>query len=117
MDEYALRALERARVSQIEFSSGNVITSWALAPFKPWNGYAEAEKDILSTFVQASNIMDNNIQRLIREAQMVLRDLDELENRLEVIQEMVSREGGLIQKEHHEVVCLIFFPFLSLILG
>lgn len=113
MDEYALRALERARISQSEAISGNVITSWALAPFKPWNGYVEAERDILATFVLASSVMDNNIQRLIREAQLVVKDLDELEDRLEVIQEMVSREHGVIKNEHHEIVGFCSFRGVS----
>lgn len=110
MDEYALRALERARVAQIEAASGNVITSWALAPFKPWSRVGETEKDILSTFVQASSVMDNSIRRLITEAERVLEGLDDLENRLGLIQEMVSMEESVIKEKHNEIV-----SFLSLV--
>lgn len=108
MDEYALRSLEKARISQLSASSNNVITAWALAPFKPWNAIPEAERDILATFVQASNVMDNSIQRLIIEAEAVLRDLDDLENRLHLIQDMVSREDSVIKEQHNEIVIPLF---------
>lgn len=107
MDEYALRALERARVAQIEAASGNVITSWALAPFKPWSRIGEAEKDILSTFVQASSVMDNSIRQLITEAERVLEGLDDLENRLGLIQDMVSMEETVIRERHDEIVSFL----------
>lgn len=112
MDEYALRALERARVAQIEASSGNMIASWALAPFKPWSKVAEVEKDILSTFVQASSVMDNSIRRLITEAERVLEDLDDLENRLGLIQDMVSMEESIIKEQHNEIVSFVPSYFL-----
>lgn len=107
MDEYALRALERARVAQIEATSDNLIKSWALAPFKPWGRMVEVEKDILTTFVQASSVMDNSIRRLITEAERVLEDLDDLENRLGVIQDMVSMEESIIKEQHNEIVSLL----------
>lgn len=113
MDEYALRALERARVAQIEATSSNLITYWALAPFKPWSRIVEAEKDIMLTFVQASSVMDNSIRRLITEAERVLEGLDDLENRLGMIQDMVSMEESVIKEKHNEIVSLLPLAFHS----
>lgn len=109
MDEYALRALEDAQTARIGASSsaGSVIVSVVLLPFRGMSS-SDPEKDILSTFVQASSVMDSSIQRLIMEAESVLRDLDDLENRLAVIQDMVSREDSVIKERHEEVLAQLW---------
>ncbi|PWW75053.1 hypothetical protein C7212DRAFT_205809, partial [Tuber magnatum] len=110
MDEFAIRSLENAQLSSTTTDSppsiSSAVSRIVLAPLHfiaPRNPQM-TESSILKTFLQASTTMDTSIQRLILEAELVLRDLDDLENRLSTIQDMASREDSLIQEKHQEVL-------------
>ncbi|RPB04507.1 hypothetical protein L873DRAFT_1666644 [Choiromyces venosus 120613-1] len=110
MDEFAIRSLENAQLSSKTSdappSIASAISSIVLAPLHfiaPPNAL-KTESSILKTFLQASGTMDTSIQRLIMEAELVLRDLDDLENRLSTIQGMASREDSVLQEKHQEVL-------------
>ena len=106
MDEFAIRSLENVQLSSTmaEFPSiASAVSRIVLAPLYIISP-PKTESSILKTFLQASATMDTSIQRLILEAELVLRDLDDLENRLSTIQDMASREDSVIQEKHQEVL-------------
>ncbi|KAG0640912.1 hypothetical protein HOY80DRAFT_883988 [Tuber brumale] len=110
MDEFAIRSLENAQLSSTTTDSppsiASAVSRIVLAPLHvlvPRN-QQKTESSILKAFLQASTTMDTSIQRLIIEAELVLRDLDDLENRLSTIQDMASREDSVIREKHQEVL-------------
>jgi len=106
MDEFAIRSLENAQLPSAISDLASAVSGIVLAPLyliAPRDPQ-KTESSILKTFLQASATMDTSIQRLILEAELVLRDLDDLENRLSTIQDMASREDSVIQEKHQEVL-------------
>ncbi|CAZ85127.1 unnamed protein product [Tuber melanosporum] len=110
MDEFAIRSLENAQLSSTTTDSppsiASAVSRIVLAPLHilvPHN-QQKTQSSILKAFLQASTTMDTSIQRLILEAELVLRDLDDLENRLSTIQDMASREDSVLQEKHQEVL-------------
>ncbi|CUS12068.1 unnamed protein product [Tuber aestivum] len=103
MDEFAIRSLENADSPPSIVSAVSKIILAPLYFIVPHNPQ-KTESSILKAFLQASATMDTSIQRLILEAELVLRDLDDLENRLSTIQDMASREDSLIEEKHQEAL-------------
>ena len=105
MDEFAIRSLEGVQLPD-PHPITSAVSRIVLAPLHLIisRDPQKTESSILKTFLQASATMDTSIQRLILEAELVLRDLDDLENRLSTIQEMASREDSVIQEKHQEVL-------------
>lgn len=110
MDEYAIRALENVQAAQLAGAAPGGFLSAALAPFRGagGRGVAAAEREVLVTFVQASSVMDTSIQRLIGEAELALRELDDLEAKLHVISEIVQRESGELHERTQEVLAQVW---------
>lgn len=111
MDEYAIRALEGVQAAQqAGVAPRGFLSAALLAPFRGAgvHGVAAAEREVLVTFVQASSVMDSSIQRLIGEAELALRELDELEAKLHVIDEIVQRESGDLNERTQEVLARIW---------
>lgn len=107
MDEYAIRSLEAA-AAVAQPSPTSSFTSLLLYPFRAHHDPARAEANILETFIQASTVMDKSIKLLVLDATAVLRDLDDLENRLMVVEEIVRREHAVISTEQAEVLAEIW---------
>lgn len=109
MDEYAIRALENVQAAQLAGAAPSGFLSAVLAPFRAGGrGVAAAEREVLLTFVQASSVMDTSIQRLIGEAELALRELDDLEAKLHVISEIVQRESGELHERTQEVLARVW---------
>jgi hypothetical protein len=106
MDEFAIRALENVQAAQVEAPTG--LRNLILSPFLRGYDVAAAEKEVLVTFVQASTVMDTSIRRLIHEAEIALRELDALESKLNIIEDIVQRENGMLDERHQEVLAQIW---------
>jgi hypothetical protein len=113
MDEFAIRALENVQAMEISSSrpsyssslvSFDTLRHYFLALFQSPSDRANAERAVLQAFAQASSVMDVNIRRLIIEAEVVLKDLEDLENKLHVIEDIVQEEGVVIDMQHREVL-------------
>ncbi|KAI9784382.1 MAG: hypothetical protein M1835_003609 [Candelina submexicana] len=72
-----------------------------LAPFQPVKFTEDA---LLEQYLQHTNIVEEQINRLIEEAQAVLGVLQNLEDRLEVIHEVVSRDDARAQASKEQIL-------------
>ncbi|KAK6338794.1 hypothetical protein TWF696_009604 [Orbilia brochopaga] len=100
LDEWAKKTLEDIRDN--EAASKMSITSLVL-----WRDNEQIRKDVSNTFLKTTEGMDGQLQRLVMEAQGVLAILDQLEDRLNTIHEIVSREANHIKIENDEVLSAI----------
>ncbi|EWC43541.1 hypothetical protein DRE_01428 [Drechslerella stenobrocha 248] len=100
LDQWAKKTLEDIRDS--ETASKMSITSLVL-----WPNSNQIRKDISNTFLKTTEGMDKQLQRLVMEAQGVLAILDQLEDRLNTIHEIISREANHIKIENDEVLSAI----------
>lgn len=82
------------------------MVAYALAPFRRFTAMADAEASVRDTFVRAGNIMEENIRGLVLRAKALLNDLEMMEEKLRVIQEVVAREGNTVNEAYDDVVCL-----------
>lgn len=116
MDEYAIRALEDAaktigtKRSTGRKSNGIVIDviDVLLSPFSSGVQIAGPHQKILTTFIQASAMMDTSIRRLILEAESTLRSLEDLELRLDTINGIAAQESSIITSNEQEVLANIW---------
>lgn len=67
---------------------------------------APERRALVTSFNTASLEMQNQLKRLILEAEVNIQVLDRLEERLHTIHEMVQREHNAVQDQTDQVVCL-----------
>ncbi|KAG8829280.1 hypothetical protein FRC17_006830 [Serendipita sp. 399] len=97
MDDYAIKSLEA--IVQHE-KSNNVLNS-VLFPF---SSSVATRKKLMETFNQAAGLMESNLRRLIEAALATTNVLNNLESRLLIIHEIVSREEGNTKLRREEVL-------------
>ncbi|KAI5781805.1 hypothetical protein EDC01DRAFT_619263 [Geopyxis carbonaria] len=108
LDEYAIASLENIKAAQIagghQPGAPSTVGSLLLAPFRSAPvDTARAEHELLVNFVKASSVMDESIKGLILQAVSTLSGLQELDDKLLVIDEIVQRESVDVQKERLEL--------------
>jgi len=95
VNDYALQSIESARRTEP--------SSWSLSSLAPWKSKPKDTDDIVrETFEEAMNVLSNNMERLIIEAEANLQNLDDLEERLESLHELVSREDLVMTSANEE---------------
>ncbi len=77
------------------------ISDKLLAPFQPVKFTEDA---LLEQYLQHTNIVEEQIHRLIEEAQAVLGVLQNLEDRLEVIHEVATRDDARAQASKEQIL-------------
>jgi len=110
MDEYVLRRLEEINRSSSSLPS-SVMSLQAFfdhvlpASLNSAQMRRARNHDILvSNFLQASNHLASHLQRLIREAEGSLALLNRLEENVDVMNEMISRESILVKQEKDRIM-------------
>ncbi|EPS42544.1 hypothetical protein H072_3471 [Dactylellina haptotyla CBS 200.50] len=101
LDEWAKKTLEDIR--DYEKSGPHL----GISSLVMWKDHDRIRRDVSNTFLKTTEGMDGQLQRLVIEAQGVLRILDELEDRLNTIHEIISREANHIKIENDEVLSAI----------
>jgi hypothetical protein len=84
---------------------GTFISGTLLAPFQPLKFTEDA---LLDQYVQHARIVEDEIHRLIAEAQALLLILTNLEDRLDVIHGIALRDGGHANRGRDDVLALLW---------
>ncbi|KAI5844021.1 hypothetical protein DFP73DRAFT_551319 [Morchella snyderi] len=104
IDNYAIGVLSSARAMELSATPHNPVVAYALAQFLRSTTVADAEASVRNTFVQASNLMEENIRDLVLRAKGLLNELEMMEGKLKVIDEVVTREGHSVNEEYDDVL-------------
>ncbi|KAI5813080.1 hypothetical protein BZA77DRAFT_252017 [Pyronema omphalodes] len=99
LDEYAIKTLENA---QERIAAPYSISDIVLYPFR--SDIATAEREVLATFIRATSVMDTSIRKLILEAEIALKELDDLEEKLNVIEDIAQRENVDLEEGKRDVL-------------
>ncbi|KAK6539339.1 hypothetical protein TWF694_009570 [Orbilia ellipsospora] len=101
LDEWAKKTLEDIRDSE------KAASNLGISSLVMWRDNDRIRRDVSNTFLRTTEGMDGQLQRLVMEAQGVLNILDQLEDRLNTIHEIISREANHIKIENDEVLSAI----------
>jgi len=96
VNDYAIHAIEDANVK-----ASSLISLQALIP---WSTSKTTKEVVTETFTEAMNVLSNNMERLIIEAEINLANLNELEERLSTLHELVSREDSSLSSAKSELL-------------
>lgn len=99
LDEYAIKTLESA---QERIAAPYSFSDIVLYPFR--SDIATAEREVLATFIRATSVMDTSIRKLILEAEIALKELDDLEEKLNVIEDIAQRENVDLEEGKRDVL-------------
>ena len=106
VDEFAIRSLKSIQETQDAAPTG--ISGLMLSPFRGRHDVEAAQKAVLGTFLQAARVMDTSIQKLINDAEFTIRELNELEEKLNVVEDIVQREKTVLSAKETEVLARIW---------
>ncbi|KDR80925.1 hypothetical protein GALMADRAFT_91615 [Galerina marginata CBS 339.88] len=98
MNDYALHSIESARAS-----------SKSLASLLPWNPNRQKLNEVITkTFEDTMDAFSNNIARLIIEAEISLHDLNKLEEQLNSLHDIITREESSLTFEQSELLAQLW---------
>jgi hypothetical protein len=75
----------------------------ALSKILPWSSSGLTQEHLLRQYLAHTGLVEEEIQRLILEAQVLLRILEDLDNRLDVIHSVVTRDGVNVRDSREEL--------------
>jgi len=94
-NEYALKTIETARATEPP--------SWYLSAIVPW-ARKSTSLVVTETFEEAMNTLSRHLQRLIVEAEINDRNLNDLEEHLSSLHELVAREDTSISSAKSDLL-------------
>lgn len=98
-NEYALKTIETARANEPS------TLFFVLAAVIPWTPTRKPTSIVVTeTFEEAMNTLSNHLQRLIVEAEVNDKNLNDLEERLNSLHELVSREDSSISSAKSDLL-------------
>jgi exonuclease VII large subunit len=95
-NEYALKTIETARA--------NEPSPWSLAANVPWSSRKSTGVIVTETFEEAMNTLSRHLKRLIVEAEVNDKNLNDLEEQLNSLHELVSREDSSISSAKSDLL-------------
>ncbi|KAF9565340.1 hypothetical protein CPC08DRAFT_741049 [Agrocybe pediades] len=102
VNDYALHSIEEARANKPSILS-------ALVPWGP--ARKNVNEVVTRTFEEAMDVLSNNMQRLIVEAENSLQNLNNLEERLATIHDIIMREDFALTNEKEDVLAELWTFF------
>ena len=97
VNEYAMKTIESARASEP--------SPWSLSAIVPWAPTRESTSLVVTeTFEEAMNTLSKHLHRLIIEAEINDRNLNELEEQLNSLHELVAREDSSISSAKSDLL-------------
>ena len=106
MNEYSIAGLEAAKARSAEISASRIssgLMGVILAPFRAAESSA-IQASIRNTFLDSSTVLERNLRQLIFEAEMVLRKLNSLDERLVTISQVVAKEDDRVDALAEEIL-------------
>ncbi len=94
-NDYALKTIETARATEP--------SSWSLSAIVPW-ARKSTSLIVTETFEEAMNTLSRHLQRLIVEAEINDRNLNDLEEHLNSLHELVAREDSSISSAKSDLL-------------
>lgn len=94
MNDYALNTIEENKDK----------TKSALSVLWPFSKSVAVQEVLRETFVDAMSVLETQMRRIVLEAEISLRDLADLEERLGTLHQFVARENSTLSEAHKEVM-------------
>jgi len=97
VNDYALHSIESARANQP--------SPWSFSGLMPWKPPKQTIDEVVTkTFEEAMDVLANNMQRLIIEAENNLQNLNALAERLATLHDIISREDWSLSSAKTELL-------------
>ncbi|KAF9524869.1 hypothetical protein CPB83DRAFT_773120 [Crepidotus variabilis] len=96
VNDYALKSIEATRSNE---------PSRLMQALTPWRPRRKPTDEIVAeTFEEATDVLSRNLERLILEAEVSLKNLQDLEERLNSLHELLSREDAFISGAKEDIL-------------